>query len=33
MENAYKLLVPMRVDVKIGENWGEMEKSNLSMEG
>ena len=25
MEQAYKLLVPVKVDVKIGKNWSEME--------
>jgi DNA polymerase-1 len=29
MENVIKLSVPLIVDVKIGDNWGEMEKINL----
>ena len=26
MENAYKLAVPLRVDLKTGDNWRDMEK-------
>lgn len=26
MENTYKLSLPVRVDAKVGDNWGEMEK-------
>ena len=26
MESAYELEVPVKVDVKIGNNWGELEK-------
>ncbi|MBC7262083.1 MAG: hypothetical protein H5T63_08720, partial [Chloroflexi bacterium] len=25
MENAYPLDAPLRVDIKIGQNWGEMD--------
>ena len=25
MSNAYKLVVPLKVDVKIGQNWYDME--------
>ena len=26
MENAIKLSVPVRVEAKVGDNWGEMDK-------
>lgn len=29
MENAIKLSVPVRVEAKVGDNWGEMEKLKL----
>ena len=29
MENAIKLSVPVKVEAKVGDNWGEMEKLEL----
>ena len=30
MENITELKIPLKVDVKIGENWGEMESANIN---
>jgi len=29
MENIYELAVPLKIEIKAGENWGEMEKINI----
>ena len=28
MENVFKLIVPLKVDIKVGKNWKEMEAVN-----
>ena len=33
MENIYKLSVPLIVDVKIGDNWGEVENNKKLRRG